>query len=469
MDGLARSAVYQLVLLVVVGHLVAIGETRADSASAAIYDVAPNHLWNRLHAVLFVRTSPDGKVYGRDRLEPLLWKESQYLVDGKQADVVVAVLEEFLGDKGELLFVDPLKRVILQRDLWLVANWLSGRSDAESQKRLGLVAQVIQRLAPTADQVARLPDNYASAVASKEFAAEFDPANPERAYLPPDLFDPDGPWICVGRTDGRTAPTHLGGTLDMMPEADQNPFTNSTFLVFLKLPAGREAGLAFLKQLQVQSKPIFLNDRSEEDGRFTTRPNLDLPELPVGSQLALVRRAMLIDAQGRIVASPLTESVQLRITTSSKIPQADGGGLAEFPKRATVQEFQLRRADLFANSVIGLIDVSEERDLITGFSVREQYDEFEVDRRGTAERNAMQPFQTSPSTLRERCFQCHQVSNFFGTRSFQRPWNVDEKLNDKSPPMYPVAAMERQAVETEAIKWRESQPSWSVLRELLSK
>jgi hypothetical protein len=468
MGRLSKSAVGLVVWLVVVGHVVAIVETRADSPSATIYDIAPNHLWNRLHVALFVRTGPDGKVYGYDRLEPLLWKESQYLLKGKQADMVVTVLEEFLHDKGELLVVDPLKRVILQRDLWLVASWLSGRSDAESKKRLGLLAQVIQRLAPRSDQVAHLPDNYASAVASKKFAAEFDQANPERAYLPPDLFNPDGPWVCVGRTDGRTAPTHLGGSLAIMPEADQNPFTNSTFLVLLKLPAGREAALAFLKQLQVQPKPIFVTERSDEDGRFTTRPNRDLPELPVGSELALVRRALLIEAQGQIVASQLTESVQVRITTSARIPQADGGGLAEYPQRATVQEFQMRRADLFANSPIGLIDVSAERDHITGFSVRLQHDEFEVDRGGTDERHAMQPFQPSPLTRRERCFQCHQVSNFFGTRSFQRTWNIDERLQDKSLPMFPVAAMEVQAVETAAIKWKESQPGWSELRKLLS-
>ena len=261
-----------------------------DSPISVIYDNNPNHLWNRLYAALVVRTGPDGKVYGDDRLEPLLWEQSLYLLRGKQAERAVTVLEEFVREKGEALVVDPVKRAILQRDLWLVANWLIGRSKADSEKLLRLIAQVVSRLALTPEQIVRLPDNYAMAVASKKFAAEFDQDKPERAYLPTNLFHRDGPWICVGRTDGRTAPAHLGGPLHLLPNSEKNPFTNSTFLVFLKLPAGREAGLAFLKQLARQPKPIFLV-MTGEDGRATSAPNRDLPALPVGSELALVRRA----------------------------------------------------------------------------------------------------------------------------------------------------------------------------------
>src|SRR5947209_2920895 len=36
-----------------------------------IYDSNPKHLWNRLHEALFIRTAPDWKSYGIDRLDPL--------------------------------------------------------------------------------------------------------------------------------------------------------------------------------------------------------------------------------------------------------------------------------------------------------------------------------------------------------------------------------------------------------------
>ena len=42
------------------------------------YDAKPSHLWNRVHAALLCRVGPDGKTYGEDRLEPLLWMHSQH-------------------------------------------------------------------------------------------------------------------------------------------------------------------------------------------------------------------------------------------------------------------------------------------------------------------------------------------------------------------------------------------------------
>src|SRR5687768_14009448 len=74
----------------------------------AVYHSDPDHLWNRVHAALLVRTGPDGRLYGEDRLEPLLWNESEHLLHGKSADRAVAVLGEFVREKGETLTDDPL-------------------------------------------------------------------------------------------------------------------------------------------------------------------------------------------------------------------------------------------------------------------------------------------------------------------------------------------------------------------------
>ena len=94
------------------------------SAGPTLYHVDPEHLWNRLHAALFVRVGPDGQAYGRDRLEPLLWVASKHLLEGPSHKQAVAVLEEFVKTNGEKLVKDPLKRAMLQRDLWLVFNWV---------------------------------------------------------------------------------------------------------------------------------------------------------------------------------------------------------------------------------------------------------------------------------------------------------------------------------------------------------
>ncbi len=99
------------------------------SPSRSLYHTDPEHLWNRLHEALFVRVGHDGRTYGQDRLEPLLWRESKHLLGERSNKNAIALLEEFLKNKGEKLIDDPLKRALLQRDLWLVFNWLEGSHD----------------------------------------------------------------------------------------------------------------------------------------------------------------------------------------------------------------------------------------------------------------------------------------------------------------------------------------------------
>jgi len=90
----------------------------AAPVAVTIYDPDRQHVWNRLHRALWVRSGPDGKEYGHDRLDPLLWMETKHLLEGKSHEQAIAVLDEFLTAHGEKLVNNPLKRAILQRDLW---------------------------------------------------------------------------------------------------------------------------------------------------------------------------------------------------------------------------------------------------------------------------------------------------------------------------------------------------------------
>src|SRR6516165_7866210 len=72
-------------------------EPPAKTASErSLYHADPEHLWNRLHEALFVRVGPDGRTYGRDRLEPLLWPDSKYLLEERSNKRAAAVLEEIV-------------------------------------------------------------------------------------------------------------------------------------------------------------------------------------------------------------------------------------------------------------------------------------------------------------------------------------------------------------------------------------
>jgi hypothetical protein len=471
MSLFSKLAVFPAVLLAGACLFVLAGPVPADpkekeTPPQAIYHKDREHLWNRVHSVLFVRTGPDGRSYGEDRLEPLLWSESTYLLHGKTADRATAVLEEFLRNKGESLIDDPLKWAILQRDLWLVSNWLAGKPDDDARKRLDpLLSKVIRRLALTRDQIAKLPDSYAATVAAKRYADGFDAGQPERSYLPADMFKTDGPWVCVGRTDGPTAPFHLR-------EGGDSRFTNSVFLVFLKLPGGRDKTLEFLKTLAAFDKPLLLANADEKTKRsFTHLPNPALPQWPKGTEVALVRRAMLIDSSRRVIASPLTESVQLRAMstdapalkaeTIDKIAARKGTGGQAFA------EFRLSRVELFGGKTGGLRDVSEERDFKTGFNSH-PWDEFDQ----PPNKDRPFPQRAMPfANNRASCIACHSAPGVYGFNSvpvfaFGLPSIVRNDDDKKLKPRM-LAAMAVEKVENAAVEWKERQPGWVALRTLL--
>ena len=63
----------------------AIGLSSVESSSkAAIFHPESDHLWNQLHAALFVRVDQAGQQYGRDAVDPLSWPgTSVFLLQGK--------------------------------------------------------------------------------------------------------------------------------------------------------------------------------------------------------------------------------------------------------------------------------------------------------------------------------------------------------------------------------------------------
>src|SRR5436309_1683240 len=108
-----------------------------EPPDTVLYHRDHDHLWNRVHAALLLRIGPDRRAYGEDRLEPLLWEDSDHLLAGSSADRAVAALEAFDRARGESLLDDSAKRAVLQRDLWLVFNWLAARPANEARQKLG--------------------------------------------------------------------------------------------------------------------------------------------------------------------------------------------------------------------------------------------------------------------------------------------------------------------------------------------
>ena len=98
---------------------------------------------------------------------------------------------------------DPLKRAILLRDVWAAYDHLAtqnirrvgSRETRRDRHELGgKLARILATLALTDQQLPQLPDTYAAAVASGDFARRqnFDSSND---YLPRGLFTMPGDWV----------------------------------------------------------------------------------------------------------------------------------------------------------------------------------------------------------------------------------------------------------------------------------
>jgi hypothetical protein len=205
---------------------------------------------------------------------------------------------------------------------------------------------------------------------------------------------------------------------------------------------------------------------------FTHLPNPAMPQWPKGTEVALVRRAMLIDSSRKVAVSPLTESVQLRAMstdapaltaeTIDKIAARKGTGGQAFA------EFRLSRAELFGGKAGGLRDVSEERDFKTGFNSH-PWDEFDrpTDKDRPFPQRAM-PFASN----RASCVGCHSAPGVYGFNSipvfaFGLPAVVRNDGGEKREPNL-LAAMTVEKVENAAIEWKERQPGWVALRKHLA-
>ena len=381
----------------------------AAQSKSSIYDSDPEHLWNRLHQALWVRAGPGGKEYGHDRLDPYLWRETKHLLEGESHKQAIAVLDEFLAAHGEKLLKEPLKRAFLQRDLWAVFDWTTESNEkkhqATSRALHTRLAKVIQRLALTPEQIKELPDNYAAAVASKAFAEKHSPERPERPFLPPDLLTKDGPWveIVIDNSSAVTASRHV-----------QDFGARSAFRVFLRLPEGRKATLDYLKSLNDFPRRWLANEDKKTGDLLRLNP--ELPQFPPATQVALVRQMLLIDKEGELVATALTETVQLRVfrTIARLDPDQDplrgGARVRGEPETQDSYEFTLGRVPLFAGRNGGLRPIRrDERDFRTQLLVQID-DEFELPPSDELEKRMGQTMQS--------CLGCHDRSGIYSIQSF---------------------------------------------------
>ena len=371
----------------------------------SVYDADPTHLWNRVFRQLYRRTTLDGIEYGSDELDPLLWFDTTYLLNGGSHQQAVEVLDEFLSTHAENLISDSLKQAMFQRDLWAVFDWLASQAQPFPYQRRALetrLAQILKRIALSKEEILALPNNYALEVEVNTFPADLPPDHPEAAFLPADIFQLDSAWVPVGREGGPIATTHT----EAFPF-----FGRSVFLVFVRSPNGRAETLDFIQSLNTEPNPVLAN----------------------GSDVALARRMLLIDDQGELILSPLLETIQIR----------------HFAPAQHFHEFELNRTRLFVGPAGGLDLNSDLFMLFMGHG-----DLFEKDHGPELQ-----------ATIPEICKSCHfefpPTPNSGNTRSIISYSRQPFSLPDNSQPvLFPTT------VEAEAqivITWKLNHKTWQSL------
>jgi hypothetical protein len=427
----------------------------AAAVAEPLYDADPTHLWNRLFESFYSRADieyPGGwvaqskpelipKRMGPDILDPPLGIHPRFLLDEKPFRECDAVLDEFLHGHAERLIRDPLKRALLQRDLWAVFDLLQTEKEdylrnygdtpkeftPEQQEHRAIlsrkVATVIRRLALTRKEIESLPNTYRAAVRSGAFPAKV--VDQAKANYLPDLQVTKSPWVEVFPARDSTHTQIVRG--------------RSVFRVFLKPPEGKTGAEAFAGWLGPVQKGIEARKKQREgfyqNGDGSKQWVDAITQIPVGTQLLLLREMICLDEKQNLVPTRLVESVQLRVYLTSSLEAGRN-------KTQLFEEFDLHRAQLFRGKQGGLKATPADEPRVFGYMA--------LGRLAVNEEGQILPLSPFP----QNCFTCHVQHNGVPVvQSLGRPARVAK----------PDASVTRE----QTIQWKQQQEDFQSLLKLI--
>jgi hypothetical protein len=326
--------------------------------TTGIYDPDPNHLWNRLFVTFYrqqVSSLVNNKTFthrvGPDVLDPPIGYHPRFLLDDEPFHKCDSVLDEFLSRQGAKMIQDPVKRVVLQRDLWAVFDALAQvpssslkttatNTPAQEQDRIILerkLARAIRSLALSRAEIGNLPDTYAAAITSGGFSDR--PEGNRYNFLPADLFATNSAWYEVDPSDPRLHHSLMVGG-------------RSVFRAFVKSPVGFTNVLGDhireIEEWSMKYQAWAQLQRTNRDSAGHKEPQRPEGLLPVGTQFLLLREMICLDENLQMVPTHIIESVQFRTTSKSV-----------FSGQAIDREAELSRVLLFAGKQGGLRPVAD--------------------------------------------------------------------------------------------------------------
>jgi hypothetical protein len=402
------SRISRVVLFIVLASLSAFNGScqslhKTNVIEANLYDADPGHVANRLYRALY-------SWKGDQEATPSHWPRQKVTYDSAS---LKSLLDELLQLNVAKEFPDPVKRVFLQRDLWMAFDWLAqqpavaGGENPVIQRKL---ARGIEHLALPLAQLRQLPDNYEEQLGSDAYPIEFDHGAPNTPYLPAGLFARTGSWIMVGDRDTR-------GVLTMQ-HLDFFRGHNA-YMVFVRLPAGRAATIGYLNKLTTAAMS-----------------HSKLPLLPEGSQMALLSQVMAVDDKGMPFPTTITENVQIRVYRKPK------DSLTKAEDAQSLFEFRLDRAALFAHKAVTLRPVGAKDTDWESINYLGQ-------KKGDSDNKAM---------IMSSCFDCH---NEPGAESFK----TFSEMRAAGSQIRQMTLSSRSQEVGRTVTWKKHQLDFQLLRE----
>src|SRR6266568_4783782 len=177
--------------------------------------------------------------------------------------------------------------------------------------------------------------------------------------------------------------------------------------------------------------------------RLPVALNPALPQFPQGTMVALLRQTLLIDNQGNLVRTRLTESVQFRVYRLDPT----GAELSD-PENQDVFEFRLRRKDVFAGRTGGLRILETDEEDFTNPS------------RLFGEGGRYPKESLRPAAPLAMCRNCHAGVAIFSVLTYTRICGPTIRRT----PWLEAGSFDGEANQT--IQWKQQHYSWGLLRGL---
>jgi len=244
------------------------------------------------------------------------------------------------------------------------------------------------------------------------------------------------------------------------PQQELDSNAQSLFDVYIKLPGGRsetEAYLLSLLSVERPFQPVGDDPARQAAALFRGLPpgvakTGDLPQFPAGTEVALLRRMMLINSSGGAQPTDIVEKVQFRRYESIERFHDD-------PSSQVFLEYRLSLGKLLEGAGTGLVEIGpKDRRFLT-------FRSHGIDPIERAPSGSLEPERARPVVLR-MCASCHSAAGVYSFQSRARLLEYPEVFLDPQSDSRELKWRTRAVDDNIAVQTKRDRYSWGLFQGL---